>query len=93
MRLSFLILMLPAIGGAASAGPPPTAAARGRCPSDPLLFADRDRGGQAQPRKLGELPPGRLYLSVDRQIDGCRQPVIVRYGIGAVQAPPPAPRK
>ena len=34
-------------------------------------------------QRLGELPPGDLILAVDREIDGCRKPVIVRYGIGS----------
>jgi hypothetical protein len=52
-----------------------------------------DRFGQAQqasvlrapsPRaqRLGDLPPGSLQLTVDRQIDGCHQPVVVRENIG-----------
>ena len=91
MRLSILILMLPA-AVAASAPPAPRAVAPGSCPPDRLLFADRDIRGQAQPKKLGEEPPGKLYLSVDRQVNGCRTPVIVRYGIGTAEAPLPARR-
>jgi len=39
---------------------------------------------QAGPRtqRLDQLPPGDLHLSVDRRIDGCHQPTIVRQNIG-----------
>ena len=33
-------------------------------------------------QRLGELPPGDLRLTVDRRINGCHQPVIVRENIG-----------
>ena len=33
-------------------------------------------------QRLGELPPGDLRLTVDRRINGCHQPVIVRQNIG-----------
>ena len=80
MRLSILILSL-AIPVAAAAAPPVTLPkAPGKCPSDQPVFANRT--GNENSRKLGELPPGSLYLAVDRQVDGCRQPVIVRHNIG-----------
>ena len=84
MRLSFLILSL-AIPAAACAAPPaPSLKPPPKCPADRMIFADEKSGKpKAEPRKLGELPPGQLYLSVDRNVAGCRMPVIVRYGIGA----------
>jgi hypothetical protein len=33
-------------------------------------------------QRLDRLPPGDLHLTVERQIDGCHQPVIVRQNIG-----------
>ena len=33
-------------------------------------------------QRLGELPPGDLHLTVDRRVNGCHQPVIVRENIG-----------
>jgi len=33
-------------------------------------------------RRLDELPPANLQLAVHREIDGCIEPVIVRYGVG-----------
>jgi hypothetical protein len=85
MRLSFLILSLAIPATAMAATRAPSIKPPGKCLADRMIFADdkTPRAGKAEPRKLGELPPGRLYLSVDRQVDGCRQPVIVRYGIGA----------
>jgi hypothetical protein len=40
----------------------------------------RRSGPRAQ--RLDQLPPGDLHLTVDRQIDGCHQPVIVRQNFG-----------
>jgi hypothetical protein len=87
MRLSILILSfaLPPVA-ALAASPPGLADSRLKCPSDRSIFAD-ETGNPARARKLGELPPGRLYLSVDRRIGNCRRPVIIRYGIGATSAP------
>jgi hypothetical protein len=36
----------------------------------------------ARAQRLDELPPGDLQLTVDRRINGCHQPVIVRQNIG-----------
>ena len=50
----------------------------------------------SQSRKLGDLPPGDLILSVYNQVDGCMEPLIVRYGDGRVpagQAPADLPRR
>ena len=44
--------------------------------------------GKVEPRKLGELPPGNLVLTVWRNVDGCSAPVIVRYGIGEHESAP-----
>jgi hypothetical protein len=51
-----------------------------RCTTEPTQATIRAR---PRARTLAELPPAALILSVDRRIDGCREPVIVRYGIGA----------
>ena len=40
----------------------------------------RQAGPRAQ--RLDQLPPGDLHLTVDRQIDGCHQPTIVRQNFG-----------
>ena len=81
MRLFSLILLL-AVPTAASAAPPVKLPTGGeQCPSDRATFAE-DRN-KAPTRRLGELPPGAHYLAVDRQVAGCRKPVIVGYGFGA----------
>ncbi|MDP9414054.1 MAG: hypothetical protein M3Q08_08165 [Pseudomonadota bacterium] len=62
----------------------------------PNLVHQADTPAKAESKRLGELPPGNLVLSVVRGVGRCPQPVIVRYGIGASQqdAPssPPAAR-
>ena len=52
----------------------------GKCPETTLHYAQEDvsRG----PRRLIELPPGRLELAVMREFDGCPIPAVVREGIG-----------
>lgn len=40
----------------------------------------RRQGPLAQ--RLDQLPPGDLHLTVERQLGGCHQPVIVRENIG-----------
>ena len=37
----------------------------------------------ARPKRLDELPPANLVLTVLRSENGCTAPVIVRYGFGA----------
>jgi hypothetical protein len=91
MRLIVLPLILAALP-AAAAPPAPSAEAP---PVDRMAPPAADtcaRGGVYQAetpkapesRKLGELPPGDLLLSVYNQVDGCMEPVIVRYGDGRV---------
>jgi hypothetical protein len=50
------------------------------CPRTTLRYAAEN--GPARPRRLIELPPGRLELAVMRQINGCPIPAVVREGIG-----------
>jgi hypothetical protein len=38
--------------------------------------------GNTKGKKLGELPPANLYLTVVREINRCQIPVVIRYGIG-----------
>ncbi len=81
---------------------PPLAVAPGfgsnrDCPSDPRLHPV-DSSGKAEFSPLGELPPGALSLAVMREVDGCHEPVVVRYGYGGVPSkadeavPPRRPR-
>ena len=39
--------------------------------------------GDVRPKRLTELPPANLVLTLYRNIGGCDAPVIVRYGLGA----------
>ena len=59
----------------------------GICTRPDLLPAQEAGALRAKPR--GELPPGELRLAVMREIDGCQEPVIVRYGFGGKQVGPP----
>jgi hypothetical protein len=79
MRFSFLTLLL-AVPATAAVAPPGRVNSTLPCPTDHPVFAGEKDGAKA--KKLGELPPAQLYLSVDRKVDGCRKPVILRYGIG-----------
>ncbi|MBV9930270.1 MAG: hypothetical protein JO013_04920 [Alphaproteobacteria bacterium] len=46
-----------------------------------ITYADKDPRA-TQPQKLGELPPARHYLAVERHVGGCPAPAVVRSGIG-----------
>jgi hypothetical protein len=50
-------------------------------------YHNADTPKRAESRKLGELPPGDVILSVYNQVEGCMEPVIVRYGDGRAPAP------
>jgi len=43
------------------------------------------REQSSRPQRLGELPAGDLSLAVQREVNGCVEPVIVREGIGAFE--------
>ena len=84
MRLLILPLVLAALP--ASAAPP----AAPRATADTCKRADlhhAETPKRAESRKLGELPPGDTLLAVYNQVEGCMEPVIVRYGDGRAPAP------
>jgi len=67
-------------------------APREGCPDLRPRIADRaaplrpgigDPTETVRPRTLDELPPGRLELTVLRQVDGCPIPAVLRERIGA----------
>ncbi|HEX8668936.1 MAG TPA: hypothetical protein VF727_11270 [Allosphingosinicella sp.] len=66
----------------AQAIPGQTASADARCQD----FRVRTIRETAPPKasRLGELPDGKLVLSVWQEIGGCVEPVIVRQGIGSL---------
>lgn len=41
-----------------------------------------------RPRRLDELPQGRVELAVLREVDGCVIPAVLNEGIGNLPAPP-----
>jgi hypothetical protein len=91
MRFSLLIL-LSAVPATAAVAPPARMNSPLRCPNDRPVFVG-EKGDEARPKRLAELPPAKLYLSVDRTVNGCREPVIVRYGIGGGSQNAPNPRQ
>jgi hypothetical protein len=52
-----------------------------------------DAPSKLEARRLDELPPGNLILAVMREVDGCVEPVIVRYGYGLGSGAPPSRAK
>jgi hypothetical protein len=98
MRLSPFILLVLAAAGTAAAQPQPPARAQAAPPaaappgapdttscSRNLYRHARETPPRAQARRLGELPPGDLQLTVIRRIGECYGPVTVRENYGAVQ--------
>ncbi|MBV9883550.1 MAG: hypothetical protein JO276_11120 [Sphingomonadaceae bacterium] len=97
MRLlaAITLALLPLTAAAATPVPSP---ARTNAPPAPARQANAvtakcDRFGRMQeasvlhdpsPRaqRLGDLPPGDLHLTVEREVNGCHQPVVVRENIG-----------
>ncbi|WP_114952711.1 hypothetical protein [Sphingosinicella terrae] len=83
MLLTILFAALPAVAAASAPVPEALAGAAAqadKCPDlrpRPVGPAD-----DAQPRRLGDLPPGRLELTVHREVDGCPIPAVLREGIG-----------
>ena len=92
------LLPLAATAAQPQAAPPaasPPAAGQRAAPEKPRCdrFARVEHAGdgavlQAPRRRLDELPAGDLHLTVERVVDGCREPVIVRQGYGIVREEP-----
>ncbi|HEX8127196.1 MAG TPA: hypothetical protein VF548_16590 [Allosphingosinicella sp.] len=93
MRLAFLTLALalPAASPVLPAAPPPAGsqrlAAAAPIPSrfcrDALKVRPVASRGASKPKRLGELPPGDLTLTVVNLVGDCIEPVVVRDGFGA----------
>ncbi|MDB5662991.1 MAG: hypothetical protein JWN59_1329 [Sphingomonas bacterium] len=77
-----IIALLAASGGGQAAGAGPV------CQNNRPEIAGQSlyRGRGATAKRLGDLPPANLVLTVLRREDGCEVPVIVRYGIGTLPA-------
>ncbi|WP_129793336.1 hypothetical protein [Sphingosinicella sp. CPCC 101087] len=56
------------------------------CPNLAPRYADEGWVVRSRPRRLIELPPGRLELAVHRVVDGCPVPAVLRDGIGGAPA-------
>ena len=54
--------------------------ARSDCPEARAYYASKSPG-TAVARRLDQLPPGRLELTVLREVDGCPIPAVLREGI------------
>lgn len=80
-----LLAMTAMLASAAGAAPAVDAGAPCRELSDYVAGGSRHGApSDARPKRLDELPPANLILTVLRHEDGCIVPVIVRYGIGAM---------
>ena len=85
--LMLLTILLPALQATVAAAAPRVvisaapfvAAASAKCP-ETMHWADIDRRPVA--RRLDQLPPGRLELTVLREVGNCPEPVVLREGIG-----------
>jgi hypothetical protein len=93
MRLAFVALALtfPAASSALPGAPPPSAvrqprvaqsAMPARLCGEPMKVRPVGSLDAAKARRLGELPPGELTLTVVNLVGDCIEPVIVRQGYG-----------
>lgn len=87
MRLALVALAfaLPAASSAEAPVPPTAgpAAVPARFCSDDMRVRDARSPQAPQLRRLGELPPGDLTLTVFNRVGDCIEPAVVRQGIGA----------
>lgn len=99
MRLAFLALAvtLPAASSALApsaspvAAPPAHRLAGNAIPSrlcDDTKVRPIRSPGAARPKRLGELPPGDLTLTVLNRVGDCIEPMTVRQGYGALNDRP-----
>ncbi|HEV2865497.1 MAG TPA: hypothetical protein VGX37_03210 [Allosphingosinicella sp.] len=82
MLLMILMAALPAFPMPAAAAPPSRlwAETSPKCPEARVqMTAQRV---PLVPRRLDELPPGRLELTVLREVHGCPIPAVLRDGLG-----------
>jgi hypothetical protein len=82
-----ILALLPLTATAATAPSRPAARAGAAAPAKCDQFGRMQQAVGLQPQapraqRLDQLPPGDLHLTVERQIEGCHQPVIVRQNFG-----------
>jgi hypothetical protein len=94
MRLALVALALTLPAASSAEAPPPPAAPAAASPrtaeafvpsricGDEIKLRTARSPGAAKLRRLGELPPGDLTLTVVNQVGDCMEPVIVREGYG-----------
>lgn len=87
------VILLPL--SASAAAPQPAVPLRPQVVTSPSalqcaqLGARHATGSEAPlANRLADLPPGSLHLAVQREVDGCVEPVIVRQNVGGTQVPP-----
>ena len=86
-----LLVIGSAVAAEAAAAPPAqglTPGARNRVTGelcDPARATQIANRESPKSKRLGELPPGNVVLTVVREVDGCAAPVIVRYGVNGQQ--------
>jgi hypothetical protein len=81
LLFSAVLVPVAAIGAPRPAAPPsqPVAEISRKCINARARWTGPQR---AEARRLGELPSGDLYSAVVREVDGCQEPVVIRYGYG-----------
>ena len=53
------------------------------CPETPMSLARKMGKLPPQAIPLTELPPAQMFVAVDRRVNGCSAPIVVRYGAGS----------
>ena len=79
MHLLFLVALLAMAPASSPLQPTGRSPLNDKCPNATSWFAGQSRGADA--RRLDQLPPGRLELTVVREVDGCPIPAVLREGI------------
>lgn len=75
----YWFLLMTAVATAAATPEPPKSAKE--CRSVDVRIAARGVNPPPPARRLDRLPPGNLELTVQREVDGCIEPTIIRYGV------------
>lgn len=86
LALAALVLALPAASPAGTPPPPGAAQGAARPPicRQELKLRPARAGETRRAKRLGELPPGDLTLTVVNRVGRCIEPVTVRQGYGAL---------
>ena len=89
MHLLFLVALLAMAPVSSPLQPTGRSPLNDKCPNATSWFAGQSRGADA--RRLDQLPPGRLELTVLREVDGCPIPAVLREGISSWPSERPEP--